>query len=129
MQVQKGFTLIELMIVVAIIGVLAAFAFPAYERYMERGRLSEGRAMLMDAATRMERCYSQNTTYENCGSVPGESETGIYSLDVEITDNGHGFLLTAEREQNQGSNECGDLTLDHAGRRDSTQGDQGSCWS
>ena len=53
----QGFTLIELMIVVMIVGVLAAIAFPSYDQYMLRGKRAEGRALLMDAASKMEKHY------------------------------------------------------------------------
>ena len=53
----QGFTLIELMIVVMIVAVLAAIAFPSYTHYMDRGKRAEGRAMLMDAASKMEKHY------------------------------------------------------------------------
>jgi len=52
-----GFTLIELMIVVGIVGILAALAFPAYDAYVIRGKRAEGRAILMDAASKMEKHY------------------------------------------------------------------------
>ena len=53
----QGFTLIELMIVVVIIAILAAIAFPAYNAYLLRGKRAEGRAILMDAASKMEKHY------------------------------------------------------------------------
>ena len=53
----RGFTLIELMIVVVIIAILASIAFPAYDSYVIRGKRAEGRAMLMDAASKMEKHY------------------------------------------------------------------------
>ena len=60
MKKTAGFTLIEMMIVVAIIGILAAIAYPSYQEYVLRGNRSEGQALLNDAAARQERYFAQN---------------------------------------------------------------------
>ena len=56
---QQGFTLIEVMIVVLIIGILAAIAYPNYSEYVKRGNRSEGQAFLNDVSARQERYFSQ----------------------------------------------------------------------
>jgi len=60
---QKGMTLIELMIAVAIVGILAAIAWPNYSRYMESSRRSAGQALLQEAMARQETYYGQHMTY------------------------------------------------------------------
>jgi type IV pilus assembly protein PilE len=60
---QGGFTLIELMIVVVIIGILAAIGYPAYRDYVLRSNRTEGYAALSDAAARQERFFSNNNIY------------------------------------------------------------------
>lgn len=60
---QYGFTLIELMIVVAIIGILAAIAYPSYQSYVEKTRRTDAQGALMSFANAMERYYTQNNTY------------------------------------------------------------------
>ncbi|MQK16898.1 prepilin-type N-terminal cleavage/methylation domain-containing protein, partial [Escherichia coli] len=59
-KAQRGFTLIELMVAVAIISILAAIAYPSYREYVNRGNRSEGQALLSDAAAAQERYYAQN---------------------------------------------------------------------
>lgn len=61
-RTQQGFTLIELMIVVAIVGILAAIAIPAYQDYIARSKVSEGLASLAEAKTTVAEYYSTNGT-------------------------------------------------------------------
>jgi type IV pilus assembly protein PilE len=64
--VQKGFTLIEVMIVVAIIGILASIALPSYTDYVKSGRAAEATATLADLRIKMEQCFQDNRTYVGC---------------------------------------------------------------
>jgi len=69
---QRGFTLMEVMITVAIIGILAAIAFPSYQDSLRKSRRTDGKNMLSQAAANMERYYSENNGYcttANCGTM------------------------------------------------------------
>ncbi|WP_313024666.1 type IV pilin protein [Pseudomonas lopnurensis] len=122
-RVQTGFTLIELMIVVAIIGILAAIAYPSYDEYVKRGNRTEGQALLSDASARQERYFAQNNTYitsdadiAKLGLKSGNvSETGKYELTVSEENGDGGYTLTAE--QKFGDTKCGNLTLNALGAK------------
>ena len=67
---QKGFTLIEVMIVVAIIGILSAIAMPQYSDYVKRGKAAEATSTLANLRVRMEQYYQDNRTYADVAGPP-----------------------------------------------------------
>jgi len=136
----KGFTLIELMITVVIIGVLAAIAYPSYTKYMQQTRRSDAQIALSDAASRMEKYYSDCNYYtqtlggtRSCGTNPtdgalGYSTTspgGYYSLapaagiigatGSQCASYTCGFTITATATGAQAGN--GNLRIDSTGRK------------
>ncbi|ESQ98516.1 pilus assembly protein PilE [Stutzerimonas chloritidismutans AW-1] len=134
-RAQRGVTLIELMIVVAIIGILAAIAYPSYEEYVKRGNRTEGQTLLSEASARQERYFGQNNAYvttdadiAKLGLRNGNtSETGKYTLSVGIENDDGGYTLTAEQEF--GDTKCGNLTLNALGMKGNTGSESAEeCW-
>ncbi|MGN7612948.1 type IV pilin protein [Magnetococcales bacterium HHB-1] len=125
-----GFTLIELMIVVAIIGILATIAYPSYTAYIDRTRRTDAQTALLGFAHAMERHYTANNTYEGAATddadtgspsiyatqAPVDSTTKYYNLTIEEASNS-GFLLRATPIDTESGSIAGFLELDHTGSR------------
>jgi len=134
---EKGFTLIELMITVAVVAILAAIAYPSYTEYVMRARRTEGQNLLNDAAARQERWRAQNGSYtedKDKLKLPNDSKSqnSYYQLVLSTAEGDGGYTLKAQRIGAQLSDsKCGDLTLTATGKKDiaaDTPGTKELCW-
>ena len=130
----SGFTLIELMITVAILAIIAAVAIPSYTSYVDRGKRAEARTALLDIAARQERYYSNNRQYADQLSklnLSGtKSENGYYTLSVTLPSgsNNQDFDATAT-PSGWTDDKCSNLGIDETGAKThSGLGDRALCW-
>ena len=82
---SHGFTLLELMIVVAVIGILAAIAVPSYEKYVMQSRRTDAKNAVLDLASREERLFSDNNAYTNSAPALGYGTTSAFPLAINAT--------------------------------------------
>lgn len=132
--VSHGFTLMELMITVAIVGILAAVALPAYTSYIAKGKRAEARAVLLEAAQYMERQYSNQSQYQN--SLPSRMlqvpASGTANYNVTVTATTSAYTLTAAPQNSMAADDCGSLVLTNTGARSRTSAStvmtDATCW-
>ena len=143
---KSGFTLIELMIVIVIIGILAMIAIPSYRNYLVQSRRGDGQAALLDLANRLEHYYADNGTYATATIASGSGATDVlasnlspeqwYSLTITAQDIAT-YTLQATPNHAQANEDtiCQTFTLDNFGQKGITAGPAGaptgsiaSCW-
>lgn len=119
----KGFTLIEVMIVVAIIGILASVAYPSYTDYVRRGQVTEAFTQLSTWRTKMEQYYQDNRNYGTDGvcaadasanSWNGFAATEHFTYACATTDSDQKFTITATGSS--GAAKGNDFSIDHEGK-------------
>jgi len=131
---NKGFTLIEIMMVVAIIGILVAIALPSYKQHVLRGNRTAVQAEMMQISSSLERYRSQQLTYANAditksviygaNKYPKTGNT-LYNLSLAVAANGLSWELTATPTGAQKNN--GALKIDNTGKRCWNQSSDSTC--
>ena len=128
---SQGFSLIELMIAVVIVGILAAIAIPMYSDYVTRSRRADGQATLMQVAQELERCYTQFSSYDSddcklkndsgdliavTSLLASGKDSGEKFYEITGTLESAKFTLTAAPQNEQADDtDCKKLTLTHLG--------------
>ena len=114
MNKQKAFTLIELMVTVAIVGILASIAYPSYQDSVMKSRRADAQGALLGYANTMERHFTVNNTYIGAPTNPG---TAYYDITVSTNPavTASTYTLNAAPTGMQVNDKCGTLTLTHTG--------------
>lgn len=136
-QQQQGFTLIEVMIVVAVIGILGAIALPAYSEYMRRGHRADARTGLLQAQLWLERASTATGVYPT--NLPdvltwANNASKQYTIGFAAGNKGNAYTLEATPRNRQVGDKCGTYTLTHTGirgadkKREGELGYDPDCW-
>ena len=131
---MRGVTLMELMIVVVVIGILTAIAYPSYRQYVAKAKRNEAKSCLLQIATLQERYYLQNATYTSDMTKLGfpvgsnfTTDSGSYICTVNAA-SASAFSATATYQNADAeADKCATFSIDGAGAKTSTPFDD--CWT
>ena len=138
---MKGFTLIELMITVAVVGILAAIAYPSYVEYIYRSRRADAQGTLMELAQWMEKNYMLSLSYNTNSQGQAINNTSLQTTIQGRTilkyydfafaggnPTATAFTLSATPKDIQANDKCGTLTLDNLGQKGVSNLSVQECW-
>ncbi len=121
-----GFTLIELMIVVAIMGILAGIAYPQYGKYVQKSRRADGHLALLEEVQALERCKSTRYSYANCTLTHESSPENYYT--IALTSTASTFEITATGQDQQANDtDCNEMSINRLVER-TPDPDTTRCW-
>lgn len=130
---NSGFTLIELIIAVAIIAIITAIALPLYETQMQQTRRTTAQSDMLELTQWMERRYSNGFDYRDAGNDPAlpfdqspQNGNAFYNISFSGNVTRNAFTLQAVPTGPQANDDCGTLTLDEQGNRGADQAT--GCW-
>jgi type IV pilus assembly protein PilE len=132
MKRMRGITLMELMIVVAIVGILAAIAYPNYREFAARAKRTEAKALLLEIAANQERFYLNANRYGTVVELgyasPLKTPSGSYTVTIPAND-ASGYTATAAYNFTGSEfDRCSSFTIDGRGAKTSV-GSIGNCWT
>lgn len=127
----RGFTLIELMIVVAVVAILSAIAYPSYTEHVRKSRRAQAKIDLVEYGQLAERFHTVQNTYVGfslpSAVSPREGGTAAYTLALSQQTQS-GYVITATPSRTQSSDRCGTLSIDQAARKANSTGSKSDCW-
>lgn len=130
---DPGFTLIELMIVVAIVAILAAIAYPSYQEQVRKSRRAQAKADLVEYMQLAERYHTVNNTYVGFALPRNQSprEAGAvahYGLAINPAAGASSITLVATAQGQQAADKCGNLGVNQASVKTNSKGALSECW-
>jgi type IV pilus assembly protein PilE len=128
---MRGVTLMELMIVVVIIGILTAIAYPSYTQFVERAKRTEAKALLLQIAIDQERFYLQNSIFGDMADLqfdePQITDSEAYSVTITANDASNFSATATYQLGGEEAGKCLTFTID--GRGTKTSAPDGDCWT
>lgn len=133
---RRGFTLIEMAIVLVVVALLATMAYPSYSAHVARSRRADGKQALLELAQRLERYYTERGTYAGAtlggssGVYSASSPAGYYTLAI-ATQTADAFSITATPTGKQSGDACAAFGYNHLGEQSVSSAatlSAGKCW-